>query len=155
MNSKTFSLVSSIVVTLMLVVGTILCWGAMQTEIDPETKQGIGDLSSVDNSVSFSLFLFYGSMILVLAFTIWGIIIDPKRFIPSAIGVAVMLVIFLYCYFTADTAATGALAEMEAATEFWIKWSDIGVIMTYILFGIAVLLLVVQLFRNLFTFFAK
>lgn len=155
MNSKTFSLVSSIVVTLLLVIGTILCWGAMQTVVDPVTKQGVGDLSSVDNSVSFSLFLFYGAMILVLAFTVWGIIINPKRFIPSAIGVGVMLLIFLYCYTTADTAATGALAEMEAATEFWIKWSDIGVVMTYILFGIAVLLLVVQLFRNLFTFFAK
>lgn len=155
MNSKTFSLVSSIVVTLLLVVGTILCWGAMQTVVDPVTKQGVGDLSSVDNSVSFSLFLFYGAMILVLAFTVWGIIINPKRFIPSAIGVAVMLVIFLYCYATADTAATGGLANLEAATEFWIKWSDIGVVMTYILFGIAVLLLIVQLFRNLFTFFAK
>ncbi len=155
MNSKTFSLVSSIVVTLLLVVGTILCWGAMQTVVDPVTKQGVGDLSSVDNSVSFSLFLFYGAMILVLAFTVWGIIINPKRFIPSAIGAAVMLVIFLYCYATADTAATGGLAKLEAATEFWIKWSDIGVVMTYILFVIAVLLLIVQLFRNLFTFFAK
>jgi drug/metabolite transporter (DMT)-like permease len=142
-------------VTLMLVIGTILCWGAMQTVVDPVTKQGVGDLSSVDNSVSFSLFLFYGAMILVVAFTIWGIIINPKRFIPSAIGVGVMLLIFLYCYGTADTAATGKLAQMPAATEFWIKWSDIGVVMTYILFGIAILLLVVQLFRNLFQFFAK
>jgi drug/metabolite transporter (DMT)-like permease len=155
MNSKTFSLVSSIVVTLMLVIGVILCWGAMQTVVDPITKQGVGDLSSVDNSVSFSLFLFYGAMILVLAFTIWGIIINPKRFIPSAIGVGVMLLIFLYCYATADTTATGELAKLPGATEFWLKWSDIGVIMTYILFAIAVILLVVQLFRNLFSFFAK
>ena len=155
MNSKTFSLASTIVVTLMLAIGTILCWGAMQTEVDPETKQGVGDLSSVDRSVSYSLFLFYASMILVLGFTVWGIIINPKRFIPSAIGVAIMLIIFMYCYFTADTAATGGLAKLEAATEFWIKWSDIGVVMTYILFGLAVLLLIVQLFRNLFSFFAK
>lgn len=155
MNSKTFNLVSSIVVTLMLVIGVIFCWGAMQTVVDPVTKQGVGDLSSVDNSVSFSLFLFYGAMILVVAFTIWGIIINPKRFIPSAIGVGVMLLIFLYCYATADTAATGELAELPGATEFWLKWSDIGVVMTYILFAVAVILLVVQLFRNLFTFFAK
>jgi hypothetical protein len=155
MNSKTFSLVSSIVVTLMLVIGVFFCWNAMQTVVDPVTKQGVGDLSSVDNSVSFSLFLFYGAMILVLAFTVWGIIINPKRFITSAIGVAVMLLIFLYCYTTADTAATGGLAKLEDATEFWIKWSDIGIVMTYILFGLAIVLLVVQLFRNLFQFFAK
>ena len=42
MNSKAFGLISNIIVWAMLVIGTVLCWGAMQTEIDPITKQGVG-----------------------------------------------------------------------------------------------------------------
>ncbi|MBL7898045.1 MAG: hypothetical protein JNJ99_05895 [Crocinitomicaceae bacterium] len=155
MNSKAFSLGSTIVVALMLIIGAVFCYGAMVTELDPVTKQAVGDTSSVDRSVSFSMFLFYASLALVVAFTVWGIIINPKRFIPSMIGTSVMLVIFLISYGMASGEATGALTKMAAATEFVIKWTDLGVIMTYILFILAVVLLIAQSIRSVVQYFAK
>lgn len=155
MNSKIFSLAATIVVGILIVLGGIFCWGAMQTEVDPETKQAVGDTISVDRSVNFAMFLAYASIILVLAFTVWGIIINPRRFIPSLIGVSVMLLIFFVAYGMASDKATGALTKLPMATPFWVKWSDIGVTMTYILCGLAVVLLVVQFFRNIFSYFSK
>ncbi|MBK9190659.1 MAG: hypothetical protein IPM77_03655 [Crocinitomicaceae bacterium] len=155
MNSKAFSLGTTIVVALMLIIGAVFCYGAMVTELDPVTKQAVGDTSSVDRSVSFSMFLLYASLALVVAFTVWGIIINPKRFIPSMIGTSVMLVIFLISYGMASGEATGTLAKMAAATESVIKWTDLGVIMTYILFILAVVLLIAQSIRSVVQYFAK
>jgi hypothetical protein len=155
MNSKAFNLTSTIVVALLLIVGTILCWGAMKTELDPVTKQAVGDASAVHNSVVYSLALFWISIICVIGFTIWGIILNPKRFIPSMIGVAIMFVIYLICNGMASEEPTAALAEHPMATPFWLRWADIGIYMTYILFAFAVLLLIVQVFRNMFSYISK
>jgi len=155
MNSKVFSLAASLIVTALLIVGSLLCWGAMNTELDPVTKQAVGDAAAVDYSVTYSLALFWISMIAVLGFTVWGIILNPKRFIPSMIGVAVLAIILLICNGMASTVAPDAIAEHPMATEFWLRWADIGIYCTYILFGMAVLLLIVQVFRNIFSYFAK
>lgn len=157
MNSKIFSLVSTVVVGILLLIGAILSWKAMNVEptMDPVTKQFVGDFSAVDSSVNYTMFLLYASVILVGVFTVWGIAINPRKFIPSAIGLGVLLVIFLICYGMASADATGKLAELPGATEFWLKWSDVGVLLTYALFGLAVLLLIVQALRGVFTYFSK
>ena len=71
------------------------------------------------------------------------------------IGTSVMLVIFLISYGMASGEATGTLAKMAAATESVIKWTDLGVIMTYILFILAVVLLIAQSIRSVVQYFAK
>lgn len=155
MNSRAFSIASTIIVTLMLVVGTLLSWWAAQTEIDPETKQAVGDAGDVHNSVVYSLALFWIAIIAVLAFTVWGIIINPKRFIPSMIGVGVMFLIYLVCAGLASDKSTDALLGHPMATPFWLKWTEVGIFMTYALFVLAIVLLIVQVFRNIFSYVSK
>lgn len=155
MNSRAFNLASTIVVALMLIIGTLFSWGAMQTEIDPVTKQAVGDVSAVHNSVVYALVLFWISIICVLGFTVWGIILNPKRFIPSMIGVGIIFIIYLISSGLASDQPTAALAEHPMATPFWLKWADIGIYMTYILFVLALVLLVVQIFRNIFSYVSK
>lgn len=157
MNSKVFSLASSIVVIALLVIGAILGWNAMNTEatLDPVTLQVIGDYSAVSTSVNYTMFLMYASFALVAVFMIWGIIINPRKFVSSAIGVGILLVIFIICYSMASSEATGGLKRLPGATEFWIKWSDVGVLLTFTLFGLAILLLVVQAVRSLVSAVSK
>jgi len=155
MNSRAFSLISTVVVTLLLVIGALLSWGAAQTEIDPVTKQAVGDASAVDNSVVFTMALFWISIILVLGFTVWHAISNPKRFITTLIGIGVIFVIYLIAAGLASEESTPALAEHPMATPFWLKWSETGIYMTYILAILAILLLVVQMFRNIFSYVSK
>jgi hypothetical protein len=155
MNSKIFSLVSTIVVALLLIIGALLSWSAAQTELDPITKQAVGDASAVHNSVLYTLALFWVSIILVLGFTVWNAITNPKRFITTMIGIGVMFIIYLISAGLASDQSTPALAEHPMATPFWLKWADIGIYMTYILAVVAVLLLVVQTFRNIFSYVSK
>ena len=70
MNSRAFSLVSTIVVAVLLIIGAVLSWMAAKTEIDPVTKQAVGDASAVHNSVVYTLALMWISVICVLGFTI-------------------------------------------------------------------------------------
>ncbi|MBI3136355.1 MAG: hypothetical protein HYZ14_16890 [Bacteroidetes bacterium] len=155
MNSKAFNLASTIVVALLLIIGTLLSWGAAQTELDPVTKQAVGDTAAVHNSVVYSLALFWIAIILVLGFTLWGMIINPKRFITTMIGVGVVFIIYLICAGLASDQPTEALAEHPMATPFWLKWADIGIYMTYILFILAIVLLAVQMLRNIFSYVSK
>lgn len=156
MNSKVFSLATTVVIGILFFLGCWFVWSAMQVEVDPETKQPIGDIAGVNNSVSYSMFLFYAAGALVLIFTIWGIVINPKKFIVSAIGVALFAIIFFICYSMASTDPGSAyVAGLADATESNLKWGDTGILLTYALIFIALLALVVQIVRNVLSYFSK
>lgn len=156
MNSKVFSLATTIVISILFFLGIWFVWSAIQVEVDPVTGQAVGDYSGVDNSVAYSTFLFYASIILVLAFTVWGIVINPKKFIPSLVGVIIFGIIFFICYGMASSEpGTEYLAGLEEATESNLKWGDTGILMTYALVFVALALLVVQIVRNALSYFSK
>ena len=155
MNSKVYSLVSLLGMALLLIIGVVLSYNAMQVQYDKETEQSMSDFASVDSAISYTAFLMIASLAAVLLFTVWGIILNPKKFIPSLIGIGVVGVIFLIAMSMADGTPTGKLLEIEAATEFAVKWTDIGLIMTAALGIIAVALLVFEVIRGALGLFSK
>ena len=89
------SLIVNGVIAIICVVGVYFVFQAMQTEVDPDTSQAIGDTAAVDTSVSFSMLLIYFSMGLIGLFTVWAIINNPKRFIPVFISLLLQKLYFL------------------------------------------------------------
>src|SRR5688500_3745347 len=148
-NNKMFFLVVNGIIAVLCLIGVYYTFGSMQVELDPVTNQPITDTSAVGTAVSLSIWFTLGSLILITGFTIWAIIDHPKRFIPSFIGLAVFFVIFFISYGVAPVETSGHITEIQYSTPFWIKWSGVGIIMTYILVFLAIVLLVAQMVRQL------
>lgn len=153
--NKSLFLIINGIIGLLCVVGVYYTFLSMQVELDPETHQAISDTAAVDTSMTFSLWFTIGSLILITIFTLWAIINNPKRFIPSFIGVAVFLVVIFIGYSITTIETTGPIMDLPAATPFWIKWSGVGIETTYVLIFLAALLLVVQFVRQILGFFSK
>lgn len=141
------------VIALFCVIGVYFTLLSMQVELDPVSHQPITDTSAVGTAVTFSMWFAYISMLLILGFTIWAIIDNPKRFIPSFIGVALFALIFFISYGSAGVETTGHIVEIGTPT--WIKWSGVGIIMTYIMAFLAIGLILAQLVRQLLGFLQK
>lgn len=155
MNNKMIGLIVNSVIAIICVVGVYFVFQAMQTEVDPDTSQAIGDTAAVDTSVSFSMLLIYFSLGLIGVFTVWAIINNPKRFVPVIISLVIFSIVILIGYLMANGEATGLLAKMPEATEGTIKWTDAGLKITFILIAGAIGLMVIQMVRNVLSFFSK
>lgn len=158
MNTKMITTIVNFILVIAVAVGLYFMWGAFDTSIDPETKQPVGNLSAASNAIGYSVMLFYVTLALVIIFSIWGIIINPRKFIPSAIGFGLFALILVISLGMASSEAEGRLAGMKKigmATDEWIKWSDVGVKMTIILIAIAIIVMVAQAVRNLLGYFSK
>jgi len=153
--NKSLFLIINGIIALLCFIGVYYTFLSMQVELDPVTNQAISDTAAVDTSMTFSVWFTIGSLVLITLFTIWAIINNPKKFIISFVGLALFGVVLLIAYSLAGVETTGPVTELESATEGWIKWSGVGIIMTYILILIAGILLVVQAIRQLLGFFAK
>jgi len=153
--NKSLFLIINGIIALLCFIGVYYTFLSMQVELDPVTNQAISDTAAVDTSMTFSVWFTIGSLVLITLFTIWAIINNPKKFIISFVGLALFGVVLLIAYSLAGVETTGPVIELESATEGWIKWSGVGIIMTYILILIAGILLVVQAIRQLLGFFAK
>lgn len=153
-NKSLFLIINGIIGILCLV-GVYYTFLSMQVELDPETHQAISDTAAVDTSMTFSIWFTIGSLVLITFFTIWAIINNPKRFIPSFIGLAVFLVVIFIGYSITTIETTGAITKLDYSTPFWIKWSGVGIETTYVLIFLAAALLVVQMIRQIVGFFAK
>jgi len=153
--NKSLFLIINGIIALLCFIGVYYTFLSMQVELDSVTNQAISDTAAVDTSMTFSVWFTIGSLVLITLFTIWAIINNPKKFIISFVGLALFGVVLLIAYSLAGVETTGPVIELESATEGWIKWSGVGIIMTYILILIAGILLVVQAIRQLLGFFAK
>ena len=152
-----FFLIVNGIIAVLCLIGVIYTFGSMQVEIDADTMQAIGDTSDVDMAVSFSIWFTLGSLILITGFTIWAIIDNPKRFIPSFIGLAVFFIIFFisYGYGSAIAEPSGRITMIQYSTPEWVLWSGTGIIMTYIMSALAVMLIVAGMVRGLLSFMQK
>ena len=155
MSDKVIALIKNIVVFIILLIGAIFVLQAMGTEIDENTGEPIGDVFAVSTSVNFSLALVWIILGLIGIFTIWSIISNPKKFIPTAIGVAVFAVVVLIGYSMSDVTATGSLATDENATEGALLWGSTGIQTTFVLVFLALALIVAQSIRGLIGYFVK
>lgn len=157
MDSKITSLIINIGVAIIAITGVILVFYAMgyAPEEDPVTGQDIADTSAVSNVVSFSLWILYISLAVIGIFTIYAIITNPKRFIPTAIGIGVFGILVLIGMSLVDVETTGKIVELPEATEDNLFYGGLGIKTTYVLVIVAIGLIAAQGVRNLVGYFSK
>ncbi len=157
MNNKTILLAKNVLVFIILLVGVIFIVQAMGTEVDPDTGEAVGDVFAVAASVDFSLVLVWASIALIGIFTIMAIISNPKRFIPTAIAIGVFGVIVLIGQMTGDPspiASLDAAGHPDATTENY-ELSGMAIQTTFVLIGLALILILAQVVRGFVGYFAK
>jgi len=157
MNNKVTSLILSLGVSIIFIVGFILAVSAMgyAPEEDPITKEIIKDTTSVSRVVSFSLIILWVALGAIALFTVFAIITNPKRFIPTAIGIAVFGVLVLIGYSLVNIETTGDIMKLDGATKSNLLLGGLGIKTTYVLITVAIGLIIVQGVRSLIGYFAK
>lgn len=157
MDSKITSLIINIVIAIIAITGVILVFYAMgyTPEIDPETDQDIADTGAVSNVVNFSLWTLYISLGVIAIFTIFAIVTNPKRFIPTAIGIGIFGILVLVGYSLVNVETTGDIMKLDGATEGNLLMGGLGIKTTYVLVIVAIGLILAQGVRNLVGYFNK
>ena len=139
---------------LLFIIFVFLILGAIDTEVDPDTNEAVGDVGSVISSVNYALYLVYACLGAIFIFTIWAIIQNPKRFIPSAIGLGVFLIIAFIGYSMASSDAIAGFDHADA-TEKGLKMGGAGIKTTFLLVAIAAALIVVGSVMSMMRYFSK
>lgn len=151
MNNKVITLVINILVIIVGVIGVALIANAMgySEVVDPVTEEVVSDTSSVSSAVNYSVAILYIALGAIAIFTIIAIIVNPKRFIPAAVGIAIFGLIVLLGYSMANVETAGPITELEEATETNLLWGGVGIKTTLILVIIAIGLIIIQGARGL------
>jgi hypothetical protein len=157
MSEKVIGLIRTGGVLLLFVIGVILIMNAMGTTatVDPETQEVIEDADKVTGSVAFALYMVYACIAAILLFAVWAIVKNPKKFIPTGIGIAAFLIIGGIGYAMASDAILPDLLEHPNATASGHKWGGTGIKVTFILVFVAIALIAVQSVRNMMKYFSK
>lgn len=157
MNEKVVGLIRTGGVILLFVIGILLIMRAMGTTatVDPETQEVIEEADIVTGSVTYALYLVYACLGAILIFTIWSIVQNPKRFIPSAIGMGVFAIIAIIGYATASDAIIPDLLQHPDATASAHRMGDSGIKITFILVFIATALIIAGSVMSMLKYFQK
>ncbi len=151
------SLILNIAIFIVAVIGVILIVGAMgtTTKVDPDTGLEKTDMAAVSRSVSYALGLLYGGGTLIGLFTIWAIIRNPKKFMPTLIGIVVFgaLVAIAYSMITVETG--GPIMRLDDATETSLMWGGLGIQTTFVLVLVAIGLIIMQMGSGILGYFKK
>lgn len=157
MDNKVTSLIINVGVVILAIVGVYLIITAMgnTAEIDPETGQASSDTTTVSNAVTFSLYIVYATIAAIAIFTVLAIASNPKRFIPTAIGIVVFGLLILVGYSMVTVETTGKITELPDATSENIFWGGLGIKSTFVLVAVAIGLILVQGVRSGIGYFSK
>jgi hypothetical protein len=157
MDNRITSLIINIGVALLAIIGIILVISAMGNEavIDPITRQATSDTANVSTVVNFSMGIILVTLGAIAIFTVISIITNPKRFIPTAIGIVVFALLMLVAYSMVTVESTGDIMLLEGATDSNLEWGGLGIQATFVLVIVAVGLIIAQSVRGLIGYFTK
>jgi len=157
MNSKVISLIINVGVAVIAAIGIYLVILAMGNTavIDPETGQESADTTTVVRAVSYAMYTLYIAAGVIALFTVAGMIINPKRFIRTGISIVVFGLLILVAYFMVNHESPANYANLTGVTEENLFWGDLGIRATYVLVTVSIGLILVQLVRNLLSYFSK
>lgn len=111
--------------------------------------------SATDNSVTFAYYLMIGGLILIAAFSVFHIITNPKRFMRSAIGVAILGVLTFIVYKASDKVGQGKITTFDGYSDSAYHMSAFGINLFLILTVLAAVLILIGSLFNILRFFNK
>jgi len=98
--------------------------------------------NATTNSISYTKWLMIIAFVIIIGFTIVNIVIEPKRFLVSAIGVVALGIISTICYYIVETVGTGKMLETSNYTDTAYHYSGAGLMLCWVLATIAMGLIV-------------
>ena len=157
MNNKITSLVINVLIFALAIVSVIMIVLAMGTDAVVDDTTGLikGDAANVSSAIDFTQAILIIALAAIVVFTLIAIASNPKRFIPTAIGIAVFGVLILIGWSLVEVETTGHILTLEGATPEALEWGGIGIKTTFVLVVVAVGLIAVQLVRNVLSYFTK
>jgi len=101
--------------------------------------------------IDWTYFLFGLAALLALVFPLYFFIRNPKNALKSLLGLGVMAIFFLVGYLLADpTPIYSPTNNPDLSNHAVLIISDTGIIATYLMFGVALLLLLYTGIRGIF-----
>ena len=124
-------------------------------DIDPVLMNEYNLQGATGSSIVYTQWLMYGGLILILLFTVFNIIQDPKRFIRLAIGLVLLTIITLICYYSVDAVGTGKVTQLGNYSDSAYHISSTGILMFIVLTITAAALIFVGIIKGAMSYFQK
>lgn len=128
---------------------------AVEDFVDPVLMNEYNLQGATGNSIMYTQWLMYGGLILILLFTVFNIIQNPKRFIRLAIGLVLLVLITLICYYSVDTVGTGKVTQLSTYTDASFHISSTAILMFIVLTVIAVAMILFGVVSGALRYFQK
>jgi uncharacterized membrane protein len=144
MNSKKLNLFMNVLKFGLVAIGVILClflFGGPNMESTLQDQETFRDGSSLGLAVSFTGFVFFAGIALILIFFVVQLITNPKRTIVSIAGLIVALVLYLVISMMGTSDTNETLQLLDPVDEGTIASTSAG--LWTVMIGIIVGLLVV------------
>ncbi|WP_157454122.1 hypothetical protein [Crocinitomix catalasitica] len=157
MNNKITSLAINLVIFALAVISVIMIVLAMGSTAEVDSTTGLikGDAGNVSSAVNFTMIMLYVGLAAIAIFTVIAIITNPKRFIPTAIGIVVfgILIGIGRALVTIETA--GPIMGLEGTTPDTLLWGGVGIKTTLVLLVVAIGLIFFQMIRGVVGYLTK
>jgi hypothetical protein len=124
-------------------------------DIDVVLMNEYGLQNATGNSITYMQWLFYGGIVLILLFTVINIVKEPKRFIRLAIGLVLLTVISLICYYSVEASTTGKITQLDTYSDTSYHISATGIAIFVVLTFTAGAMIVVGWVTGVLRYFSK
>jgi hypothetical protein len=105
--------------------------------------------------ITYAYWVMIIGLVLIALFSIVNFIQNPKRFIPSLIGTAALIILAVICYNIAPAEGLGKVTELGTYTPESYHWTGTGILLFITLAVIAVGLIIVDSIMNSLRYFSK
>ena len=126
-----------------------------EADIDPVLMNEYNLQGATGNSIVYTQWLMYGGLILILLFTVFNIIQNPKRFIRLAIGLVLLVIITAACYYSVESVGTGKVTQLSSYSDASYHVSSTGIAMFIVLTVIAAIMILVGIVTGALRYFQK
>ena len=127
----------------------------MEDLVDPILVNEYGLQSATGKSITYTKWLMYGGLFLILVFTVVNIVKEPKRFIRLAIGIVLLTIITTICFYSVDTEGIGKVTQLDSYSDASYQISAAGIAMFIVLTIIAGAMIAVGIVSGALRYFSK
>lgn len=123
--------------------------------VDPVLVNEYDLQNATGSSIMYTQWLMYGGLILILLFTVFNIIQNPKRFIRLAIGLVLLVLITVICYYSVDAVGTGKVTQLSTYSDTSFHISSTAILIFLVLTVIAVAMILFGIVTGALRYFQK